>query len=436
MKGDGSIYETEDRQGRTRWVVQLVVEGRKTPIRRWLPAGATDKDAKKLLRQLRDLRARGELKPKARGAPEPVKLPTVAEWMATWLDEGAPGGRKANGPGARTLDVYRGLVASDIAPGAFGALHIDEVRRRDTRDLLDRLAKLGRSRATLNKELGLLVRAFRHAQLRYEEELGDRVNPAENVTLPRTKAATKRRALVGDDGNVEEIRNLLAAGDDDRLLGAWVRLGIDCAGRPGELAALQWPDLVLQPDDPDDKPTVTLVKSLVWEAGPDGHLVARIAEGKTGELGHRRLTISLNTAAALIKHRKTLMAERLAAPPGYRPETQDGIELADFVFLRPDGKLVDRHYVHRVLQAAVKAADLPAVTPYELRHTGATLIDAHHPEREAMAARALGHAAPSVGRATPKYLHRRLQTIDSTVLDTVLDKTDDKPNETPEAQAQ
>jgi len=59
MKGDGSIYETEDRQGRRRWVVQVVVQGRKTPVRRWFPAGATKMNAKKLLRQLRDLRARG-----------------------------------------------------------------------------------------------------------------------------------------------------------------------------------------------------------------------------------------------------------------------------------------------------------------------------------------------------------------------------------------
>jgi integrase len=441
MKGDGSYYETEDRQGRKRWIAQLTVEGLKRPVRRWLPVGASEKDAKKLLRQLRDLRARGELKPKERGLPEPVKLPTIAEWMTTWLDEGAPGGRKGNGPGPRTLDVYRGRVVCDIAPGQFGSLRLDEVRRRDVRDLLDRLAKLGRSRATLNKELGLLVRAFRHAQLRYEEDLADRSNPAENVGLPRTKAPTKRRALVGDNGEADEVRRLLEAVEGDRLLDAWAWIGVDCAGRPGELAALRWPDLVLKADKPEDKLTVTLVKSLVWEPAECEHVgpLARISEGKTGEMGHRRLTISAGTAAVLLKHRKRLQAERLAAPPGYWPETQDGIDLAEFVFLRPDGRLVDRHYIHRILQGVVKAAGLAPVTPYELRHTGATLIDAHHDEGEVMAARALGHAPAGGGRATAGYLHRGLRTIDSTVLDTALDKTkkaNDKPDDTPEAQAQ
>jgi integrase len=434
MKGDGSIYEHVDRQGRLRWVAQVSVAGRTTPVRRWLPPGADKKAAQRKLRELRDQRARGELD-KREEKPAPVALPTLAEWLRSWYAEGAPGGRKRKGPGRNTLDLYERLIRCDIAPDALGSLRLDQIKRRDARAMLDRLAARGRARGTLQKELSLLGRAYRWAQMRFEDEIGERANPFDGVTLPATRDAATRRALA-----VAETRILFQAVGTDRLLPAWARLGVDSCARPGELAALRWADLDLS----DDERTVTIIRGIAWEKAdqdePDGsesaedaadddqsderaRTVPRLTETKTGTPGHRRLTISPGTVEALKSHKRQMAAERLSAP-GYWPDEQDGIDLTDLVFRTERGALVDHHYLRRRLNRAGEDAGIGRVNPYDLRHTGATLIW----ERKGYdaAARALGHVQ---GGSTAGYLHGRLATFDSTVLDAALAEDDDNPTE-------
>ena len=240
MKGDGSYYETKDRAGRLRWVVAVYVPGRTSPVRRWLPVGATDKQAKQALRKLRDERAQGKLDPEPEPEPAPDPLPTMAEAAETWIAAGYPGGRKAGGPNARTRRLYDDLVRLHLARSALGRMRLDAVRRRDVAAFLADEANAGASRSVVQKLKGVVSRTYRHAQLLHEEQLGERVNPAD-VDLPVTKEPAKRRALL-----VPEIVVLLDQVTGDRLLAAWLRLAMDTGMRPGEQAALTSRDLDLE----------------------------------------------------------------------------------------------------------------------------------------------------------------------------------------------
>ena len=118
-------------------------------------------------------------------------------------------------------------------------------------------------------------------------------------------AAANALLVVDHEGelHLDDVRALLDAVKDEPLLAPWVRLGIDCAARPGELAALTWADLDLKATPA----TVTITKAIVWEPDEHGRTVARLTAGKTAtedhpHRGHRRVTISPSTVAALKAH--------------------------------------------------------------------------------------------------------------------------------------
>jgi integrase len=406
VKGDGSVYQTHDGGGRLRWVAALPVPGRTTHVRRMLPVGADERAAKRKLRELRDQRARGDLSP-GREEPEIRSLPTMAEAASAWVAAGFPGGRKKNGPCPRTMRLQEDFVRLRIAPSTLGETQLDAVRRRTVAAFLKDQADAGASRSTVQKLRGIIGRVYRHAQLLHEEELGERGNPAD-VELPRTKDNRARRALLPD-----EVLSLLMTVADHTFLDAWIRLAIDTGMRPGEQAALTWSDFDLR----SDPATVTVVKAVAWDP-VDGHVLARLNETKTGEPGHRRLTLSSSTVSVLREYRKWLAAEELATP-GYWADQQDGVSLSGRVFRRLDGLLIDNQYVGRRLGPAAKDAKIGKVTPYDTRHTAATFMDEFLPP--GIASRALGHGADHGSVTTAGYIHRRITTVPSAVLDLALE---------------
>lgn len=420
MRGDGSVYEERDpRAGGTRWVAQLVVEGRKAPVKRRLsevPDGKGGKrrakkaDAEKLLKEMRRLAARGELLAKAK-APEPLKVPTVAEalreWIA-WLPDSAAA------PGARTVANYRSLISNDLAPSDLGAMRLDAVNDSHVTALFAELAAKGRAGGTITKERSILGRAFRRAKKvpKWREGLAAWSTPMPDIgpeDMPKTKPVVVRRKMTPD-----EIRALLAATAEHRFLGTWVRLGVDSCARPNELAALRWCDLDLTAD----KPTVSITRGIAWES-VNGRRVPVLTTTKTGEAGHHTVTISPSTVAALRAHWKHQADERQAAP-GAWPDEQAGIDLTDLVFHKPDGRLVDDNHQAYELSKASKAAELEPVTPYLTRHAGAELIRRHFGVAGPLVAdAALGHKPQGVSPALANYVTFG-GVVDSTCLDAVL----------------
>jgi integrase len=406
VKGDGSTFQRRDRAGRLRWVAALYVPGRPTQVQRTLPVGADEKAAKRELQKLRDKRARGELNPKQVEELAPAPLPTFAGMASAWVAAGYPGGRKAGGPSPRTKRLYGDLVRLRLAPSALGGVSIDAVRRRHVVAFLQEQADGGASRSLVHKLKGVVGRVYRYAQMAHEDELGERGNPAD-VDLPETKGESQRRAL-----SASQVSRLLAAVGESPFVDAWLRLAIDTGMRPGEQEALDWADIDLK----SSPATVTIVKAVAWDP-LDGHVVARINDTKTGESGHRRLTLSASTVAALRDYRRWLASAELATP-GWWPDRQCGIALKDRVFRRLDGQLVDHQYVSRRLAPVADRAKVGKLTPYETRHTAATLMDELLPA--GVAARALGHAVDHGSATTAGYIHRRLTTVPSAVLDLAL----------------
>src|SRR3954468_12678416 len=136
MRGDGSVYTESDGKGGVRWVAQLYVQGRPTPVKRRLSRlsdgkggwrKAEERDAEKLLREMRRQAARGELDPK-KPEPERPLLPTVAEVLEEWLADGCRGGKKPGGVGDRTADSYASLIRTDLAPSTLGKMRLNDVR--------------------------------------------------------------------------------------------------------------------------------------------------------------------------------------------------------------------------------------------------------------------------------------------------------------------
>jgi integrase len=205
--------------------------------------------------------------------------------------------------------------------------------------------------------------------------------------------------------------------DSVTTLEAWVRLGIDCGSRPSELSALCWEQVDLEADPP----TVTWCRSIAFDPDDDGTTIPRETEGKTVRAGWRKLTISPGTVEVLREHRRRMARERLALPPGYWPDDECGIPLADRVFRNNPGRLVNPKHLYVPLLRAAKDAGIGHVTLYDLRHTAGTLIDEHRGFE--MAAKALGHAPTGGGSVTGTYVHRRLVTVDTTCLDDALDQT-------------
>lgn len=432
MRGDGSVYEEKDPRGGKRWVAQLAVEGRKAPVKRRLSEvtdakgdlrKATKKDAEKLLKEMRRLAARGELIKKKTEAAA-VKLPTVVEVLNHWLAEGCPSGRTRR-PAPRTIRCYRGLARNSVAPFALGAMRVDAVHDGHVDALFRELAENGLSSETLTKLRGILGRAFRLAKKdnRWREGLASWTNPVAEVDMPETKPTTKRRKLT-----VDEIRKLFAATADHRFAGTWVRLGIDCCARPSELSALRWSDLDLTAD----KPTVTLHRSIEWERDDNNRPLALLGATKTGEAGHRTVTLSPSTVAALRAHWKRQAAERQAAAelnlPGWDDE-HDGIDLTDLVFHTETGQLINVPVIAYALAKASKAAGIGHVTPYLTRHAGAELIKKHFgPVGPLVADAALGHKPQGVSPALGAYVTFG-GVVDSTCLDAVLEAAEEADEE-------
>lgn len=434
VKGDGSYFKVT-RGGQERWLAQVYVDGRPAPVQRLLPPGADERAAKRKLRDLRDQRARGELDTtRAERAAARTSLPTVATAVETWLAAGCPGGGRRSAPTARTRGNYARQVRSALDGRDLATVCLDEWRRSGTAGLFDALAAAGWAHDSIKGIRGILSRTWRYMAVRFDDEIGDRRDPTA-VDIPQTNPTRKPRA--GRVLRASEIAVLLPALDGHRLLDAYAHLAIDTGMRPGEMAAASWPDF-----DLDATPaTVTVTRAISWHPidplDPAGPERAVETATKTGEPGHRKLTLSARTVAALKAHKVRTAAMRLAVR-GYWPDEQDGIDLRDRVFRQESGTLLTENAIGGPLTYRLRTAGLPHVSPYDLRHTAATLIEEQHEAMQpgtgyAIAARALGHVPTGAGKVTAGYVHRKLVTVDSACLDRALDSLTEDATDRPAA---
>ena len=209
--------------------------------------------------------------------------------------------------------------------------------------MLDRQGAL--SRDTLSKLRSTVVQILDFAVRR-----GLAVkNPSVHATVPAGAAsAAARRSLTLDEARV------LFTACEGKSLGSMFRLGLLVGMRPGELAGLRWGDI-------DLRRGILTVGHAVQMRGSRGVPVDVLKTAAS----HR--TIGLPTAAIdelREQLRRTIGDEKMTR------EVEDGL-----VFPSQRGTVLEPSNVRRELSRICEAAEIPRVTPNELRHTCATLLN-------------------------------------------------------------
>jgi integrase len=193
-------------------------------------------------------------------------------------------------------------------------------------------------------------------------------NPADLVDLPRLN---RRRVGVL---SVEHARTFIKA-ISGHMYEALFALAMTTGMRPSEYLALTWNDLDL------DGGTVSISRTLEWRKG--GWQFADTKRPRS-----RRLVKLQGWVVALMREEKS------------KHQDECGIDLVFRAKRR--GPIRESRFVQRYFKPLLKAAELPAIRLYDLRHTAATISLAAGVSPKIISEQ-LGHA--SVGFTLDVYSH-------------------------------
>jgi integrase len=253
---------------------------------------------------------------------------TLKAFLEEWLDS------VERSRAATTARAYGQRIRRFAIP-ILGGMPLVDVDAQAITRLYGTLSMRGETASNIAKLHAALRRAFNVG-------IGQGVltrNPVLHVARP-THKAKKRVAL-----SAEEAARLLDAAQGHRLE-ALVRLAIFGGLRPGELTALRWPDIDLKAGVVDVRHSLR-----------DHRGALSLVEAKADSA--RRIPLEQSTIAALSKHKAAMKAE------GHN---------AEFVFVTPGGFWMRSNNVNAALAEIAKAAKVPKVTGYTLRHTAISLL--------------------------------------------------------------
>ena len=340
------VYERTGANGKRRLEVDFYDESGR---RRWrsMPTGATLAEAQAAREKLRVRRREGE-----RFAP--ATSPIINELWQKWLDEAAVSLRP------RTIAGYRHAFRHRIAP-RIGRVRVGKLDRQDVLSLIRSLQHGGLAAWTIRGTLvplGLFCTWAEDAGLR----TGNPVRELRRRERPRVTPKPHRQLTAAD------LWRLVNAADDERR--ALVALLAFAGLRVSEAIGLIWADVDL--------------------ANRTLH-VRRQLERHT----YRRVEPKTPRAIRSIEIDDGLHAELRA----WR-DSSDHRSPSDFVLATLTGKPLDHRAAGRRLDTIVKRAgldiaDLPRITPHQLRYTfGSLLIDVG--ESTARVSRLMGHANEAI----------------------------------------
>lgn len=314
QRGEGAVYWDKSR---ARWVGQVRLDGR------WRKVSDKDKDvaARKLGKLIHGVEAERNADRRTT-----VKM-LLSEWQATAL----PG----KGLAPSTIEAHAWAAALWV--NAFGATKLVDLEVRAVERALTKMATTGRlSKGSLIKVRSTLRQAVQWGERRRMVSF----NAAAVAELPTAaKDGRDRRALTAD-----ELKTLMAALAEHPLRPLFLlmaRVGL----RPGEASGICADVLDLD----GNPPTVAVIRAIQLRNG------------------RPRLVDDLKTAGA----RRTLAipADVVAA---LRPAVTKKHDV--LLFSAADGRPLWPSTVRAELAAACVRAEVPVVTPNELRHTAATLL--------------------------------------------------------------
>jgi integrase len=292
-------------------------------------------------------------------------------YLDEWLDHIRPT------VSPRTSFDYEKALARYARP-KLGHLQLVRLTRADLQTWVNGLTQRGLAPGAVR----LAWAPFRKA-LRDAVKLGELSrDPTLYIELPQAR----RRSLPAF--TAEQARRLLdacSANDED---GPLVALLLLTGLRPGEAMALKWSDL--------DGDTLRVQRALCltssgWELHDD-----------TKTSGSRRaIPLGEEARRALARQRRHQAELRLQAGGAWK----DG----DLIFTNPLGGPLDAgNLTRRVVPRVVKAAGLPRMTPYALRHAHATLLLASGVNLKIVSER-LGHSGIALTADTYSHVSPTMQ---------------------------
>ena len=274
---------------------------------------------------------------------------TLATYLREWLET------KKGTTATHTYLPYKRDVDKYLIPH-LGGVKLCDLTALHVQRLYAELTANEVSAAMQRKAGGTLRTALQHAV----HPLGlIRSNPASDVPRPRHEAEEMH---VLDAGQVQRF---LAAAKGDRLA-ALYQLAIDSAARQGELFALSWADIDFAGS------AIVITKTLEETKGR-----LELKDTKT-KLSRRRVAVSSVTMEALADHRAAMLREgHYGADRPCFCDTDGGYLRKSNVLRRSFRPIIARANAEAVREAEAsggKPALLPPIRPYDLRHTGATLL--------------------------------------------------------------
>lgn len=361
--GEGSIYRRRD----GRWVGEVLKGWENGKRDRKFVYGRTRREAAEKMVEVQRLLAAG--------LPVPSDRLTVATWLETWLETHLPDDLSPN-----TVEQYRSIVQKHLTP-ALGRIRLKTLAPADVEAMLRGKAESGLSSSTCMRIRSVLRMALHKAQVEGHVHR----NVAELARRPRV-THQERKSLT-----VEEARRLLAAVRDTSMeapLTVMLLHGL----RPGEAMGLTWDDIDL------DSRSLWVRRSLKRE--PTG---LRLGGLKTAG-SERPLAMPGAVVKALRRHKARQAEELLRVGVGAPPD--------NLVFTTSAGTPIDPSNLRRALARTAREAELGHRTPYELRHSCASLLSATGVPLEQIAD-ILGHKG--IRMTAEVYRHRLDPVIDSGV---------------------
>ena len=366
---EGSVYEEGARNGQPtgRWIAQVWLHGKK---RRAI--ATTEAKAKQKLRKILNEVDSGQLVGDGNL--------TVAQVLDQWTMKALPN-RNLQQP---TLEVHR--WACDVLRAEIGGKRVKTLAPDHIEAALQRRADTGLSRNSLVKLRSTLSQALAWAERR--EIVGK--NVAAIVELP----ADARPPQNGRAMTVEQAHRFLAAAEGTWLEAMWVTM-LYLGLRPGEAAALAWPD-------------VDFASNVVHGRRGRKRHKGRISIGSTKTPGSVRSLDAPGKVIALLSERRVdQKRERLTAGQLWRND-------ADLIFTNPVGSPTDPPKVRAEFNRVVDTAGIGSGwTPNMLRHSAASIMSDAGVPLERIADQ-LGHKDTRM--LTAHYRQRIRPTIDAALI--------------------
>ncbi len=372
--GAGTVYDSPVGSGR--WWAQLPIGPDGKRPRKYAGDGATKADAEKLLRQMHAEREAGRDLSR--------KVETVTELMDSYVK--SLGGQQAASTRKNTTNRAKHITAH------IGALRIDAVTFETAQGLANRLVK------TISPQVSRAILQLLHGA--YESVIPERVsrNPVDwRRLLIRKSRPAKRHPL-----EVEQVRNLLAAADNQAALGAnyryaiFVWLAALTGMRRAEIAGVTWRDVEWEKSELRVRTQIALTDEGTYEPGQTL---------KTGD-SERIIPLGPRLLARLRQQWNAHQAERKLYGTDWK-------EYGLIVCL-PNGEPIRQlPKLNVFVRHLGEAAHIERLFPHLLRHTLATAIsDAGF--SETIIAGILGHKNGT--SITARYTHATKGTMRKAML--------------------